>query len=117
DSRNKSVEVLTRDYIRNSQYLSKLTNAVGDLVLIGNKITNIAGYTSRVWELLEMIKHLNTVGNRPFEIRVEKPISKEDFKEVAGTSQFIKEWKQRCDERPEPPNSLNQVKEVIGGGK
>ncbi len=77
----KSSTDLTNDYIRNTNYLMGLaaagmiTNsiseylvlipssfffafpvlAVGQLVMIGNKITALAGYTSRVSELLEMV--------------------------------------------------------------
>lgn len=47
----KSAEENTRDYIRNSQYLQQLSTAVGQLVLVGNSLTTIAGYTSRVSEL------------------------------------------------------------------
>eukprot|EP01100_Stratorugosa_tubuloviscum_P000005 TRINITY_DN0_c1_g1_i3.p1 TRINITY_DN0_c1_g1~~TRINITY_DN0_c1_g1_i3.p1 ORF type:complete len:725 (-),score=331.19 TRINITY_DN0_c1_g1_i3:237-2411(-) len=65
---NKSSEELTRDYIRNSQILSNLAQAVGDLVLVGNKLTTIAGYTSRVSELLEQVRHLKDVGTTPFEL-------------------------------------------------
>jgi ABC-type uncharacterized transport system fused permease/ATPase subunit len=60
-SREKDAQILTRDYIRNSQFLGKLTEAVGDLVLVGNKITTIAGYTSRVSELLEQVENLEKV--------------------------------------------------------
>lgn len=37
-------------------------------MLVGNNLTTIAGYTSRVSELLEMVKQLNDIGNKPFEI-------------------------------------------------
>lgn len=40
----KTTSELTRDYIRNSQYLGNLAGAVGDLVLVGNKLTSIAGF-------------------------------------------------------------------------
>jgi ABC-type uncharacterized transport system fused permease/ATPase subunit len=69
----KSAEELTKDYIRNSQYLSQLSQAVGQLVLIGNNLTTIAGYTSRVSELLEMVKSLSEAGNKPFTIVTDAP--------------------------------------------
>lgn len=35
------------DYILNTQYLMALSQAVGQLVLVGNKVNVIAGYTKR----------------------------------------------------------------------
>lgn len=68
---DKTVAELTNDYIRNSRYLGALSTAVGELVLVGNKLTSISGYTSRVSELLELVGHLNTTGNRPFKLSAE----------------------------------------------
>lgn len=42
-----------------SSYLMGLAAAVGQLVLIGNKVTSLAGYTSRVSELMEMVRYLD----------------------------------------------------------
>lgn len=58
----RSTADLTRDYIRTSQYLTGLSVAVGDLILSGNKLVNIAGYTARVSELLEMVNRLEERG-------------------------------------------------------
>lgn len=41
-SEKKTSVDLTRDYIRNTQYLTNLAQAVGKLVLVGNKLTTIA---------------------------------------------------------------------------
>lgn len=38
----KTSSDLTRDYIRNTQYLTNLAQAVGKLVMVGNKLTTIA---------------------------------------------------------------------------
>jgi hypothetical protein len=43
---SKSTDENTRDYIKNSQYLSQLAQAVGQLVLVGNNLTTIAGYAA-----------------------------------------------------------------------
>ena len=47
-----------------------LSTAVAALVMTGNKLTSIAGYTSRVSELLEQVAHLKEAGNSPFTIKV-----------------------------------------------
>lgn len=99
---------LTRDYIRNSQYLGQLSTAVGQLVMVGNKLTSIAGYTSRVSELLEQVRRLNQAGSLPFEIRVEGVAAgaaahseNEHGSSVVETVQrdhsFIEQWRARCD--------------------
>lgn len=117
NARDKTAEVLTREYIRNSQYLNKLSTAVGDLVLVGNKVTTIAGYTSRVSELLEQVAKLNSAENKPFEISKEKPIIKEDFKQVQEeVSKWIAQWKQRCDERNQTHSTFDSI-QINGGGK
>eukprot|EP01126_Amoeba_proteus_P025979 TRINITY_DN2579_c0_g1_i1.p1 TRINITY_DN2579_c0_g1~~TRINITY_DN2579_c0_g1_i1.p1 ORF type:complete len:728 (+),score=116.45 TRINITY_DN2579_c0_g1_i1:75-2186(+) len=117
--RNASTADLTRDYIRNSQYLTNLAGAVGDIVLVGNKLTSIAGYTSRVSELLESVKHLNEAGNRPFEIVPER--TKDDEAEVEGIHEWIREWKGRCDDQRELRIRVRQssitAKDIHGGGE
>lgn len=45
-SSSRSPTELTNDYIRNSSYLMGLATAVGQLVLVGNKITSLAGESS-----------------------------------------------------------------------
>jgi len=117
--RNLSTADLTRDYIRNSQYLSSLSQAVGDLVLVTNKLTSIAGYTARVSELLEMVNHLNEAGNKPFKVDPDKPA--EDAEEVAGIHDWISVWRKRCidqsDLRKVVRQSSSVANKVVGGGK
>jgi len=116
--KNLSTADLTRDYIRNSQYLSALSQAVGDLVLVSNKLTSIAGYTSRVSELLEMVDHLNEAGNKPFDLIPDKPA--EDKAEVEGIHDWIAVWKKRCIDQQElrrqVRKSSSTTNQVIGGG-
>jgi len=117
--RSASTADLTRDYIRNSQYLTNLAQAVGDLVLVSNKLTSIAGYTSRVSELLEMVAHLQEAGNKPFEVVPDKP--KEDEAEVEGIHEWISKWKHRCDSQREKRIAVRQssitATNIIGGGE
>eukprot|EP01114_Cavostelium_apophysatum_P013429 TRINITY_DN3254_c0_g1_i1.p1 TRINITY_DN3254_c0_g1~~TRINITY_DN3254_c0_g1_i1.p1 ORF type:complete len:733 (+),score=209.45 TRINITY_DN3254_c0_g1_i1:91-2289(+) len=90
--------ILTNDYIRNSSYLMGLATAVGQIVLIGNKVTSLAGYTSRVSELMEMVKHLNKVGNEPFELVEEEPSNETTKEQYASTEEqveFLKQWRER----------------------
>jgi len=95
--------VLTNDYIRNSSYLMGLASAVGQLVLIGNKVTTLAGYTSRVSELMEMVRHLDKAGNEPFELKDEMgPLGqkreKEEVVDNDAARQFLKDWRERRDQ-------------------
>jgi len=99
----KSATELTNDYIRNSSYLMGLATAVGQLVLVGNKITNLAGNTSRVSELLEMVRYLDKVGNEPFELKEESHSvmaeqEKEQFNRSSDTErQFLDKWRTKLD--------------------
>lgn len=117
-AREKSSAILTRDYIRNSQYLGKLSTAVGDLVLVGNKLTSIAGYTSRVTELLEKIEYLNTKGNVPFNVREEQPVIQANYTQEAQAevSGWLQEWVKRCDQRP-PIKHKDTVQSSGKGGQ
>lgn len=122
-SENASTADLTRDYIRNSSYLGQLATAVGQLVTVGNKLTSIAGYTSRVSELLEQVKHLNEAGNLPFEIKPEVPHVIEAVQEGSEYTNFIAEWKKRCDDEAELRFDIRHSKggdatsHVVGGGE
>ena len=68
----KSVADLTRDYARISRYLENLSNAVGQLVLVINKLATISGHTKRVSELLEIVDDLITKPVTPFKRRDEQ---------------------------------------------
>jgi ATP-binding cassette subfamily D (ALD) protein 3 len=130
----KSAEELTKDYIRNSQYLSQLSQAVGQLVLIGNNLTTIAGYTSRVSELLEMVKSLSEAGNKPFTIVTDAPpapvAGNPDEKEkeptgafreaIPGLADWLQKWAARCDAAHEARmryRHASKTPPLIGGGK
>ena len=121
-SENASTADLTRDYIRNSQYLGQLSTAVAALVMTGNKLVSIAGYTSRVSELLEQVKHLNQAGNVPFEIKPEAPHVIEKIEEGSDYTNFIQTWKSRCDEQKVMRFDIRHSKgsevqsHVVGGG-
>jgi len=131
--RDKPPEILTREYIRNSQYLNKLSSAVGDLVIVGNKINQLAGYTSRVSELLEKIKKLTTSENKPFDIREDSGEKELIKKEETGGDltvplslttnkqmRFLPKWKAKCDEirskRILMIKDYDFIPPVIGGG-
>jgi ATP-binding cassette subfamily D (ALD) protein 3 len=59
DDEAKDTSAITRGYIRNTQILINLAQATGQIVLLYKRITQIAGYTSRVSELLELFAHVN----------------------------------------------------------
>jgi ABC-type uncharacterized transport system fused permease/ATPase subunit len=49
----------TMAYVRNRQLLINLGTAIGQLILLSNRVASFAGITSRVSELLEMVRELN----------------------------------------------------------
>lgn len=53
------ISVRTQEYIRNTQILVNLARATGQLVLLCKRTATLAGYTSRVSELLEFFDNLN----------------------------------------------------------
>ena len=46
---------LTMAFVRNRQLLINLSTAIGQLLMLSNKITSLAGITARVSELFEMV--------------------------------------------------------------
>jgi len=121
---------LTNDYIRNSSYLMGLAAAVGQLVLVGNKITSLAGNTSRVSELLEMIRYLDKVGNEPFEVKEESHAvlaerEKEQFGQASENErEFLAQWKLKIDKlreqrlaRPPAQAARSRITSSDKGGK
>jgi ATP-binding cassette, subfamily D (ALD), member 3 len=103
----KATSDFTKDYIRNISYLTSLTVAVGQLVLVGNNFTQLAGYTSRVSELLEMVKKLDKSGTAPFALEptvapdaAAEGQDAETTEEVAYRPEdltWIHEWRDRRD--------------------
>lgn len=87
----------------------QLSTAVGQLFQVGTKLGSIAGYTSRVSELLEQVRHLNEAGNAPFEVKAEPPHAKliepaaraEANPVLVGQADaaFVQEWRGRCDQQ------------------
>lgn len=51
---------LTGDYIRSMRLMMNTSSAIGQLVLVYKRVTALAGFTSRVSELLESVKQLST---------------------------------------------------------
>lgn len=52
---------ITKGFIQNTQILINLAQATGQIVLLYKRITQLAGYTSRVSELLELFTTIDTV--------------------------------------------------------
>ena len=61
---SKTASDLARDYVRNRQLLINLAQAIGQLILLSNKVVSLSGSTARVAELLEMVNKLKYVGNK-----------------------------------------------------
>lgn len=47
-------------YYKSGRMLVKLAEAIGRLVLAGRELTRLAGFTSRVTELMTVLKDLNS---------------------------------------------------------
>jgi ATP-binding cassette subfamily D (ALD) protein 3 len=52
---DESRSTITRDYVRNSHILINLARAIGQVILLYKNFTQLAGYTSRVAELREVL--------------------------------------------------------------
>ena len=50
---------ITHDYVRNSSLLINLAKAIGRLVVSYKEIQNLAGYTTLIYELEEVLNDLN----------------------------------------------------------
>eukprot|EP01133_Synstelium_polycarpum_P013610 gene13610-16017_t len=110
---SKDSSELTKDYIRNTQLMVALAQAIGQLVLLGNKITNMAGYTSRVSELLEMVSQIKERGSSIFTIVQEDDVPANNTgsfidRYETNDSDWLAEWKLRSDK-------LRLVKRAAGG--
>eukprot|EP00696_Hemimastix_kukwesjijk_P004274 gnl/Hemi2/15273_TR5142_c0_g28_i1.p1 gnl/Hemi2/15273_TR5142_c0_g28~~gnl/Hemi2/15273_TR5142_c0_g28_i1.p1 ORF type:complete len:612 (-),score=123.20 gnl/Hemi2/15273_TR5142_c0_g28_i1:223-2058(-) len=56
---DKTSSDLTRDYIRNSQLLLNLARGIGSVVMLYRRTTELAGYTERVAELMELLSKIS----------------------------------------------------------
>lgn len=61
---NASAAERTRVYIQSSQLYIPLAQAIGKLVLLHNRITALAAYTTRVAEVGELLDNLNTASRQ-----------------------------------------------------
>jgi ABC-type uncharacterized transport system fused permease/ATPase subunit len=57
-------KALTGDYIRSMRLLMNTSTAIGQLILVYKRVTALAGFTSRVSELLESVRQLSTKEGR-----------------------------------------------------
>lgn len=55
---NSDSSAITRDYVRNSSLLINLAKAIGRIVLSYKEIQQLAGYTSLVYEMKEVLDDL-----------------------------------------------------------
>jgi ATP-binding cassette subfamily D (ALD) protein 3 len=56
---NYDPSLITRDYIRNSSLLINLAKAIGRLVISYKEIQQLAGYTTLVYEMKEVLDDLS----------------------------------------------------------
>eukprot|EP01127_Copromyxa_protea_P003335 TRINITY_DN13169_c0_g1_i1.p1 TRINITY_DN13169_c0_g1~~TRINITY_DN13169_c0_g1_i1.p1 ORF type:complete len:445 (-),score=88.52 TRINITY_DN13169_c0_g1_i1:36-1370(-) len=115
----KSTGDLTNDYVRNKQLLINLSKGSAQLIVLSNKVTALAGSTSRVAELLEMVTQLDEGGVEPF--KLEKPVEREVDPITEGQANklekgFIKSWRERGMKRRQL-HTPQPVPHKRGGGK
>jgi len=53
---------LTGDYIRSMRLLQNTSRGVGDLIMVYKRVSNLAGHTARVAELLEQVGRVQRAG-------------------------------------------------------
>lgn len=70
---------ITRDYVRNSSLLINLSKAIGKIVVSYKEVQNLAGYTSLVYEVKEVLDELKTDSYR--RDMIEAFTEKYDFKQ------------------------------------
>lgn len=56
---NDDPSKITRDYVRNSSLLINLSKAIGKIVISYKEVQNLAGYTSLVYEVKQVLDDLN----------------------------------------------------------
>jgi len=116
-SQNKSTLDLTRDYATNGRYLANVADAVGQLVLLGNRISSLKGYMGRVITLFDRMEGIGQVTS--FAIKPQEPT----VAHVPVHNTFLDEWKLRRDKidakyaesyLKEPVLDVNHVKIITG---
>eukprot|EP00667_Euglena_gracilis_P001665 EG_transcript_1663 len=116
---NQTTAEITRDYVSTSLYIGALGGAIGDLVLVGNKLRELAGYTHRIWQLLDTVRNVKGSGSVPFTVR--EDLQEEDAREVPDALKFVAAWKARCDAQSDARyrlrhDSSREFHQAIGGG-
>lgn len=112
--RSKSTEELTRESIKSMRYLNTAKEAGLDLVLSGNMIVDLVGYTSRVSQLLEKLDNLKSKDDDVFKEKTTEEFISEDFEDM---TEWIDEWTKRCDQRKDDDGPEESTSQVLGGGK
>lgn len=119
-SGSSSAEMLSRDYARVSRYLSNVSQAVGDLVLVINSFATLSGRIVRVSELLETVEQLDKAPIAPFIKRAGDSAKKRYNPHLEGIDEWMVAWKTRCDAernyRVSRSRSEEQKTRVLPGG-
>ena len=66
---NADSTTIMEEYSRNSGYLVNLSQAIGRLLLAGRELTKFAGFTSRVYEFLEVLEQVHAGHYRRWQTR------------------------------------------------
>eukprot|EP00817_Percolomonadidae_sp_ATCC50343_P000637 CAMPEP_0117422292 /NCGR_PEP_ID=MMETSP0758-20121206/3165_1 /TAXON_ID=63605 /ORGANISM="Percolomonas cosmopolitus, Strain AE-1 (ATCC 50343)" /LENGTH=550 /DNA_ID=CAMNT_0005204833 /DNA_START=399 /DNA_END=2048 /DNA_ORIENTATION=- len=122
NTRSKSTQELTREAIKSMRYLNVCKEAGLDLVLSGNRIQQLVGYTDRVCELLEKLNQLQEEGDKKFELSHAEVTHFPDTNK-AEEAAFTNDWMKQCEVRSQEIKASLGTKDgdvlnqVIGGGK
>jgi len=91
-------------------------------VLVGNKLSDLAGYTHRIFQLVYTIRGLSSSGNKPFMVKEDL---QEEESQAKGTEQGMRNWllvwKDRCEAQRALRYRLShdnhrEFRQAIGGG-
>uniref|UniRef100_A0A6B2L035 ABC transporter domain-containing protein n=1 Tax=Arcella intermedia TaxID=1963864 RepID=A0A6B2L035_9EUKA len=98
----KSATELAEDYARNTRYLTSLSQAIGSIVLIGNRINEIKAHVERIGEVISLLQKVSHHKAKGF-----KKVTTEPIEFTTSPSElFLHQWKKKCDgNRTHLPNS------------
>jgi ATP-binding cassette, subfamily D (ALD), member 3 len=85
---NGDASLITRDYVRNSSLLINLAKAIGRLVISYKEIQQLAGYTTLVHEMKEVLDDLNE--GRFMRTQVVGDSKEKDRREISNLNQMNK---------------------------
>lgn len=124
-SQGKSDSEMTYEFTLYSRYLQNLSDSIAALIMMLNQLAGIAGYTSRVYELLKKVELLNSAPLNAFvQMDAEASgISEEDKRAnvlLQDIDAWLETWTVKCDKERSVRVAAQKepiVKKIGGGGE